>query len=107
LDLIEQMVQMVNKTLGPKKANTESLIGALRNLKYESIGTTCRALVKAYCGDDKAKAFNRQYEIRSRLLHNGTPPAEINLNLEVIRLGDLVRLLLVRNFSQARSGTAA
>jgi hypothetical protein len=107
LDLIEQMVQMASKTLGSREANTQSLIGGLRNLQYESIGTACRTLVKEYCGDDKAKAFARQYEIRSRLLHNGAPPAEIDLNLEVIRLDNLVRLLLVRNFSRVRSGAAA
>ncbi len=100
LDLIEQMVQIARKTLGPGEANTASLIGGIRNLKYESIGTACRALVKEYCGAAKAKAFARQYEIRSRLLHNGTPPAEIDLNLEVIALDNLVRLLLVRNFSR-------
>lgn len=105
-DLIERMIQIARQTLGRGEANTESLIGGLRNLQDESISTACRALVKEYCGAAKAKAFTRQYEIRSRLLHNGTPPEGIDLNLEVIALDNLVRLLLVRHFSRGLSGAA-
>jgi len=98
LQLIEQMIQMVKASM-KSEVEGRSLNGGLSNLKYESIGSTCRALVRKHCGESTAKAFGRAYEIRSTLLHTGEPPAGTDFAKEVQELDTLVRRLLVRHLS--------
>lgn len=99
VQLIERMIQMVNASMNPEESETRSLNGGLSNLKSESIGSTCRALVGRHCGDSAAKAFRHVYEIRSTLLHTGEPPAGTDLDLAVRELDTLVRRLIVRHLS--------
>ena len=97
VQLIERMIQLDKTSLNEEEA--ESLNSGLRNLKSESIGSTCRALVRKHCGDSDAKAFKRMYDIRSKLLHNGEPPSGTDFDVEVGKLDILVRKLLVRHLS--------
>jgi hypothetical protein len=97
VQLIERMIQMVKDSINPEEL--ESLKSGLSNLKNESIGSTCRALVRRHCGDSAAKIFRRVYDIRSTLLHTGEPPAGTDFDVEVRELDTLVRNLLVRHFS--------
>jgi hypothetical protein len=97
VQLIERMIQMVKASTNPEES--ESLNSGLSNLKNESIGSTCRALVKRLCGDAPANTFRLMYEIRSTLLHTGEPPAGTDFDVEVRKLDTLVRRLLVRYLS--------
>jgi hypothetical protein len=97
VQLVERMIQLDKASLNEEES--ESLNSGLRNLKSESIGSTCRTLVRTHCGDSSAKAFRRMYDIRSKLLHNGEPPPGTDFDVEVGELDILVRKLLVRNLS--------
>ena len=83
----------------------EGLTGGLQNLKQESIGAACRALVKKHCGESASKTFKQAYDIRSKMLHVGEPPIGTDLAAVIRELDSLVRHLLVRHVSNLIGST--
>lgn len=49
-----------------------SLSNALNSIRFQSIGKSCRTLVKNLLGNKDAKLFHNLYEYRSQLVHAGT-----------------------------------
>jgi len=75
----------------------ESLIKGLDDLRKESISRSCRKLVKRHLGQEGVKQFQRYYDVRGRILHNGAPPDEVNLDIETQNLDIFVSDLLKAN----------
>lgn len=79
----------------------QRLHDGLGNLKWESIGASCRDFVARYAGPPDVDYFSRCYKARSELVHDGStkrPEAA-----DPTRLDELVSKLLIQNLSQAMS----
>ncbi len=80
-----------------------SLIGGLNELQKQSIGSAVRDLIKTKgqdeelqrIADDPIGFVSRCYDIRSRLMHDGRPPSDVDLAGVRGQLGLLVRSILV------------
>ena len=88
---------MAGAVIGLEEGVQKALTRGLGNLKQESIGSACRALVRTHCGEPAANDFRRLYDIRSTLLHDGEPPSGTRLDVELCVLDPLVRLLIARH----------
>jgi hypothetical protein len=95
--LIEDSLRMAGAAVGLEEEEQEALKQGLSNLKRESIGSACRALVRTHCGEPEVKDFKRLYNIRSTLLHDGEPPSGTRFDVELCVLDPLVRLLIARH----------
>ena len=95
--LIESWIAMTAAAVDVKPSAKETLEDGLGNLKRESIGSACRALVGAHCGEPAVKDFKRLYKTRSELLHNGELASGTDLAAELRELDLLVRNLVVRH----------
>ncbi len=66
----------------------ESLIGGLRSLRTESVGSAGRRLAskvsKSYMGLSSSKFFMQCYEVRSKLVHGVVP------RIKIEDIGDLI-----------------
>jgi hypothetical protein len=93
--LIEQMIKMIDVAADLDPAEKKSFNSGLGNLKQETIGSACRALVSAYCGEADAETFARAYRIRSRLLHEGEPPAGTDFPEEIRKIDWIARKLVL------------
>lgn len=82
------------------QANYNSLLGALRQLRTESIGQAGRRLVatldnRRYGGKSAQQIFRQSYGVRSRLVHGAIPrPAREDVGLLTAHLEHLVRHLI-------------
>jgi hypothetical protein len=82
-DEVETLVgELKTKTNQSKldKPNMDSIIGSLESLKYQSISQAGRTLVhrlipdELFNGQSSVDFFTHSYDLRSRILHNGTVP---------------------------------
>jgi len=71
LALVECLLKMTAEAIDLEVSEQQALKSRLGNLKQESIGSACRALMRTHCGEPAAKDFARLYETRSKLLHTG------------------------------------
>lgn len=92
--LIETFVGMTAAPVDLEGSEKQTLTDRLGYLKLESIGSACRALVRAYCGEPAVKDFMRLYDVRSKLLHTGEPPPGTKLAAELCVLDPLLRRLV-------------
>jgi hypothetical protein len=94
---VDCMLAMVQADTDLEPSEREVLKSRLGSLKQESIGSACRAVVLAHCGEAAAEAFPRLYGIRSRWLHLGEPPSGTDLPADLRKLESLVSELVVRH----------
>ena len=73
----------------------QSLLNGLGNLQRESISKSARNLVKKLLGKEAMGLFHTCYEVRSRMLHDGSLADEIEIGSLVNELKDLVTDLLL------------
>lgn len=81
----------------------EHLVPRLRELKTESISRSCRNLVNEYLGQEAMKFFSTCYNIRSKLVHEGSTPKDTRLARDVLKLDELVSQLLLATITNSRA----
>ncbi|CAN5883005.1 hypothetical protein BH24DEI2_BH24DEI2_20780 [soil metagenome] len=96
-DQINAHVQLIRDS-GLPTTDKELIISGLGNLKRESIGAACRALVAKYLDADAAEFFSECYAARSELLHEGDTKREIVSSLS--RLDEVVRATMLSYIRQ-------
>ncbi|HLE08779.1 MAG TPA: hypothetical protein VI914_04050 [Thermodesulfobacteriota bacterium] len=105
LKFLKTLEDLTTKDSTLEKAEKESLLSALRNLKYQSIANSCGKLIKLHQREfsigDAVEFFKQCYKIRSAILHTGQPSREIRLGTEVSKLDRFVSELLVADILQA------
>lgn len=102
-DVIAFIEELINytktnyKESGKEKSN---LISRLGNLKRNSISVSCNKLVEYYLGEESMKYFSYCYDIRSKILHDGNPPASTDLGVELPKLDKLASRLIFKIISK-------
>lgn len=99
LEFVERVLVMATDACDLEPDQRASLIGGLRELRQQSIRTACRILVRTHCGESDEKTFDRAYNIRSTMLHEGEPPPGTCLDNEAHELNHLVGRLLVAHIN--------
>lgn len=99
IEQVKTLKDFISKSDLPKEEK-ESLLNGLGNLQKDSISKTARKLVKEYLGDDAMKRFQKFYEVRSRILHDGIVSEVENIGTLVIELDKLVAELLLEHIKK-------
>ena len=77
-ELVKQAKEHLNALDSVSQDDRDNFIQRLNELKCESISSACRTLVRKYLGDPAAKVFKECYNVRSKLVHEGTVSPEID-----------------------------
>jgi hypothetical protein len=92
-NFVQGLIKQMKSSLEiPEK---EDLVSRLGELKCQSISDSCRNLFTSYFGPEVAEEFGGFYRIRSKILHKGRVPKNINLGSETPKLDKLVSHLLL------------
>ena len=82
LDHVDKLIEMT-RSAGLEEDETSSMLGSLERLKFNSIGQATRALVGAFAGEKfyggmlADQFFANCYDVRSRVVHTGERPEEL------------------------------
>lgn len=83
IDHLERLISLSKKEVSNleniSNDEVDYFIQRLHNLKRESISMACQNLIQKYLSDDDAAVFKTCYNIRSKLVHDGTVKDEINI----------------------------
>ena len=92
------VIQLVDDWLGQlhhlETAEADSLSGRLRQMKEISIGRGIGRVISRHLGQDRAREVQGLYSIRSKLVHDGKRPADLDDKLQ--RTQYIVRELLIK-----------
>jgi hypothetical protein len=80
LELVRSLRQQLESSQ-INETDQRQLVGALGDLERRSITSSCKALVAAYCGPEKAQLFGQCYRARSELVHVGQTEFDIGTHL--------------------------
>lgn len=102
-ELVEKMMHLVS-TGGLDPLEKEALSSQLGFLKWSSIRSTCRRLVRAHCDEDSERRFLEAYAMRSALLHKGEAPSRVEIGPLISTLGDIVQRIILGQVNQRERG---
>jgi len=99
---IESLVKQTKNQTELKKNDMDSLVGCLEELKYQSISSRAKSLIKKYLKSKKYNGksaeifFSECYKIRSDIIHTGKPPEKIkDFRKITVELYKMVSALLI------------
>lgn len=91
---LDNLINMTKDSLDdPEKDNIISRLGFL---KRESISSACKKLVADNLEEEEVRQFESLYNVRSRILHDGRAPEDVDLGIEVPKLDKIVSKLLIK-----------
>lgn len=71
LKILDYLLDTMNKDCDANQQIKETLTQALNSVRVQSIGKSCKTLVKNLLGGKKARLFHKLYDYRSQLVHAG------------------------------------
>ena len=99
-DVLGFVDELKNYTEKRLKNTDHSLSEKFQNwldlLKNESIRQSCKSLVSVFLDKESARVFDKHYSTRSALVHSGSVPKNVDLNIVIPELDDLVSRLIYR-----------
>lgn len=100
---LRKLIEITEK-IDLESSEKSSFLHCLKNLKKESISKSCRQLVKKYLGDEMETLFKDCYDIRSRILHNGSVPEGKDIGTYTPKLDKLVSQLILADIDCGLDG---
>jgi len=100
LDHVKELVALTKGSFeGPEKGRILSHVG---ELKKESISKSCQKFVDKYLGPRAAELFDKCYDARCVIVHDGEPREDFDVGHYVPKLDDLVSRLLIADVTSSR-----
>lgn len=103
--LISSSKEKLPEINGISDDEIDSFVQRLHQLKRESISVACRNLIQQYLGNDEVKFFKECYNIRSKLVHDGTIKDGIDIVNYLHKLNNISRNLLYAIINRNQNST--